>query len=122
MGVGVRAGQRLDVEGAVEQPDSVGDEDVRGVLRLGCLVEPAGRVVLALEGGESPDRRGAGERERGWGGARLRLARPPPAAGGRRRGAQRLDDEDALAAVLAGQVAAVREGQRAGEVELRESE
>ncbi|HEY5333001.1 MAG TPA: hypothetical protein VIJ21_05580, partial [Solirubrobacterales bacterium] len=46
----------------------------------------------------------------------------PPA--GARRGGDRLDDQDAVAAVAfpACQVAAVGQRQRAGEVELRESE
>jgi hypothetical protein len=123
--VGVGAGDGVDVKGSVEESDPLGDEDVGGVLGLGRLVEPAGGGVLVLEGREGPDRGGAGEWEGGWGVVGLRLPCPPASTRRWRRRPQSLDYENALALVARarpGQIATVRQGQRAGEVELRESE
>ncbi|MBA3867113.1 MAG: hypothetical protein H0X42_12340 [Solirubrobacterales bacterium] len=50
------------MEGAIEQADAFADQDVGGVLGLGRGGEPALRVLLAVEGGEGPDRSSAGER------------------------------------------------------------
>ncbi|HEX3239069.1 MAG TPA: hypothetical protein VHR18_02905 [Solirubrobacterales bacterium] len=116
---------RLRVQGAVEQGDAVGDEDVGGVLGLGRGVEPGLGLLDRREGREGADRGGAGERQRFRLGAGIGSSRSPASPGGGRRSAERLYDEDALGAVLelvTGQVAAVRKRQRAGEIELRESE
>jgi len=123
--VGVGARDRLGVQGAVEQLDSLADEDVGGVLGLGRLVEPGLRLALVLEWREGPDRRRPGERQRRWLGAGLSAPRPATPARGRCGSPDGPDDEDALALGPGpgpGQVAPVRQGQRAGEVELRESE
>jgi hypothetical protein len=125
--VRVRVGgcNRLGMEGAVQQCDAVADEDVGGVLGLGCLVEPGLGLLCRVERREGADRGGAGERQRlrlGGGVGRTGTAPPPR---GRPRGPDRLYDEDALGAaveLVAGQVAAVGQRQRPGEVELRESE
>ena len=58
--VGIGTGDRLGVEGPVEQHDPFADEDVGAVLGLGRLLEPALGVDLALKGREGPDRGRAG--------------------------------------------------------------
>ena len=112
------------MKGSVEQVHPFADENVGGVLGLGRLVEPALRLLLIGEGGEGSDRRRPPQRQRR--GFRLGVGAPrsAPALGGRGRRTQGPDDEDALALATAGarQVAAVRQRQRACEVELRESE
>jgi hypothetical protein len=125
MGMWVGAGHRVDVEGTVEQGDPLADEHVGGVGGLGCLVEPAGRRVLTLEGSKGADRGRAGERQGGGLGSPLGLSGPAAAVGRRRRCPERLHDQHAL--LLAGdsrpgQVAAIGQRQRPGEIELRESE
>lgn len=123
--MGIGTGDRVGVEGAVEQLDPFADEDVGGVLGLDRLVEPALGFGLAIERREGADRGGPSQRQRRRLGVGLRALRPAPPAGGGRRGSQGPDDEDALALAAgarASQVAPVRQGQRAGEVELRESE
>lgn len=123
--VGIGARDRVGVEGAVEQLDPFADEDVGGVLGPGRPIEPALRLGLTVERRKGPDRRRPGERQLGRLGIWNRAPRPPaPARGGRWRPDSPYD-EDALA-LAAGpgpsQIAPVRQWQRAGEVELRESE
>ena len=124
MRVWIGAGEGVDVQGAVDEADPLADEDVGGVRGLGRLVEPAGGGLLVVEGGEGPDRGGPGKRQGGRGALGPRLPWPPASAGRWRRCSQGCDDEDALAGAgtLTSQVAPIRERQRAGEVELRESE
>jgi hypothetical protein len=110
------------VQGAVEQVQALGDEDVGGVLGLGRLVQPAGGRLLAREGVGGSHRRHPRQRQGGRLGLRLQPAAAAPAARGGGRRAQRLQDEDALSLLGAGEVASVDERQGAGEVELRESE
>ncbi|MGN6663591.1 MAG: hypothetical protein ACTHK6_05225 [Solirubrobacterales bacterium] len=120
---GIGRGDRLRVQRSVQQRDRFLGEDVDGVLGLAGLVQPAPRFLLAGEGGEGPDRGGAGEDQR----RRLgigRAAAPTPAPLRPQGRAQPPQDEDALLLTLprARQVAAVRQGKRTGEVELDESE
>ncbi|MGN6216884.1 MAG: hypothetical protein ACTHN7_08000, partial [Solirubrobacterales bacterium] len=83
---------------------------------------PARRFLLVGEGGEGPDRGGAGERE--WRRLGVRRAAAPPTPPPQRGRPEPLEDEDALLLALprARQEASVRQGKRAGEVELDESE
>jgi len=110
------------VEGAVEQFHPLTDEDVCRVLGFGCRIEPGLGVGLALQRREGADRRRLGERQLGRIGIGLGALGPAaPARAGRRR-RDGANDEDGLAAGIGPrQVAPVRQGQRAGEVELRES-
>jgi hypothetical protein len=110
------------MQGSVQDGDAVGDQDVRGVLRLGRLVEPTGCRLLEIEGRERPYRRRPGQRQGGWPASGLGLARSPPSPRRWGGGTQRLHHEHALLGVEPGQVAPVRQRQWAGEIELRESE
>jgi hypothetical protein len=112
----------MHVQSAVEQGDPVADQSIGGVLCLGRLIEPLDGVLLGVERGERPHRGGTGEGKGRWLGVRLRLARPsaPPRRGGGRP--ERLHHENVLAILVSGQVAPVREEERTGKVELRESE
>jgi len=86
------------VQGAVQEPEALLDEDVDRVLGLAGFVEPAGSRLLLFEGGEGADRRRPRQDERLRLALSLGLARPaaPPAAG--EGGADPLQDEDALLA------------------------
>ncbi len=122
-GGGVGAGERLRVQGAVEQLQGFVDQDLDRVLGLRGFVKPACRFLFGLEAGEGADRGDSRQRQRRC--LLLGLARPaaPPAAG--RRRADLLQDEDALRGLRvepANQVAAVGQRQRSSEVELDEPE
>jgi hypothetical protein len=113
------------VQGAVEQFHPLADEDVRRVLGLGRGVEPGLGLGLVLQRREGADRGRLGKWQLGRLGAGLGALWPAAPARAGRGSSEGAEDEDALA--LAGgagsrQVAPVRQGQRAGEVELRESE
>jgi hypothetical protein len=123
--LGVGGGDRLHVEGAVEQRQPLADQDVRRLLGLGCLVEPARGDAPIVEWGEGADRGGAGERQGGGTGVGVGAPRSPPSPWRLRRRSDRGQDEDALLFAGAGganQVAPVGQRQRAGKIELRESE
>jgi hypothetical protein len=79
---GVGAGDRLRVQGAVEQLQPFVDEDVDGVLGLAGLLQPAGRLGLLGERGEGADRGRPGQRQRSVLAVSLSPLRPPAAAGG----------------------------------------
>jgi hypothetical protein len=60
-GRGIGAGQGLCVQSPVEQLQRFVDENLDGVLGLGCFVEPARRIFLSLEAGEGADRGDLGQ-------------------------------------------------------------
>src|ERR1044072_4629406 len=82
--IGGRA--RLCMQGAIEEPDPLGDEDVHRVLYFACLLQPARCVLLRRERGERSYRGGSGKREGGGFGVRLGL---PRASAASRRGPRR---------------------------------
>jgi hypothetical protein len=112
------------VQGAVQQLQPFLNENVDRVLGLAGFIQPAGGCLLVFERGEGADRRRPRQDQRLRLALGLRLARPAPAPAGGEGGADPLQDEDALLAGsgLAGEVAAVGQRQRAGEIELDESE
>jgi hypothetical protein len=118
----VGGGGGIHVQRPVEQGDSLVDDDVGGVLGLDCAVEPAHSILLAREGRERPHGGDARERQGGGLCVRLGLARAPPSPRWGRRRPQRQHHQHALASLPAREVAAVRQRQGAGEVELGESE
>ena len=126
LGVGARGGggDRLGVEGAVEQRQPFVGEGLDRVLGLTGLVQPARRLALAGQGREGADRGRPGQGQRSGIVVGLDSARPaPPPARGRRP--DLLQDQDALLALGAArsrQVAPVGQRQGSGEVELDESE
>jgi len=110
------------VQRPVEQLQRFVDENLDGVLGLGCFVKPARRFLLDLEAGEGADRGDPGQRQR----RRLAvgLARLSPAAAGG-GGTDLLQDEDGLGGLRVeppDEVAPVGERQRPGELELDEPE
>ena len=132
--VGVRGGQRAEMRvgggGAlgeqrpVEHGEPLSDEIVDRLVGLDRASQPALGLLRAREGTVGTHGGDARQRQLRRHLARLRrLGAPAPAAGERGRG-EGFDDQHALLLVVpaAGQIAAIGDGQRAGEVVLRESE
>jgi hypothetical protein len=97
-GLDLRVGSRnrLDVEGAVEQRQPLADQDVRGLLGLGRLIEPAGGGAVVVEGSEGADRGGTSQRQVGGAEVGVGAPWPPPAPRWLRRRSDRRQDKDAL--------------------------
>jgi hypothetical protein len=115
---------RVGVEGIVDEGDA-GRHDAVELRLIGARRgQPGGGLLRRSERLEGADRRRPGDRDLWRRRSCLGVTRAtaPPAGAG--RGGDRLDDQDAVAVLrlAACQVAAVGERQRAGEVELRESE
>lgn len=118
-------GDRLGVEGSVEQRQPFVGEDLDRVLGLAGLVQPACRLGLVGQGGEGADRGCPGQGQPRRLVTILDPAGPAATPAGGRWRAQSLQDQDALLALRparARQVAPVGQRQRPGEVELDESE